>query len=501
MNLGYTIKGIQDGLAKKEFSAEEIFSHYLNRIGLENKKLNAYLSTLNFQPSTFNSQAPLAGASPVATKSLYGVPCAIKDNILIDNTKCTAGSKILENYISSYDATVIAKLKEAGAGFLGKTNMDEFAMGSSTENSAFGPTKNPHDLERVPGGSSGGSAATVAADLCVFALGSDTGGSIRQPASFCGVVGLKPTYGRVSRHGLIALASSLDQIGTFTKNVYDSALIMNTIAGPDKFDSTAVSGKSVDFTRHLDKPVKGLRVGVPKEYFAVPSGPRSAGGFGEARASSEGGGLSVEVRQNIEAGIKKLENLGCEIVEISLPHSEYALAVYYIVLPCEASANLARFDGIRYGHSSKGSKTLLEGYEESRAEGFGPEPKRRIMLGTYALSSGYYDAYYLKAQKVRALIKKDFDDAFAGVDVIVGPTAPTTAFKLGEKSSDPLSMYLSDIYTVPVNLAGLPGISIPCGLGADSNMPVGFQIIGKSFDEETVLRVAHQLEKEIGNRK
>ncbi|MDP3792127.1 MAG: Asp-tRNA(Asn)/Glu-tRNA(Gln) amidotransferase subunit GatA [bacterium] len=466
MNLGHTIKDISEGLAKKEFSAEEIFSHYLNRIGLENKKLNAYLATFNYQPPTSNSQALLGG-----------VPVAIKDNMLIDGTIATAGSKILQNYTSAYDATVIKKLKQAGVQFLGKTNMDDSAMGSSTESSVFGPTKNPHDLERVPGGSSGGSAAAVAADLCVFALGSDTGGSIRQPASFCGVVGLKPTYGRVSRHGLIAMASSLDQIGPITKNVYDSALVLNSIVGHDIFDSTTADKGVVDFTKNLNQPVKGLKVGVPKEYFDK--------------------GLSLEVRTSVQNAISKLENLGCHIVDISLPHSKFALAAYYIIMPSEVSSNLARLDGIRYGHSSQKSKTLLEVYENSRAEGFGPEVKRRIMLGTYALSSGYYDAYYLKAQKVRVLIKRDFDNAFDGVDVIVGPTAPTTAFKIGEKSDDPLSMYLSDIYTVPVNLAGLPGISIPCGKGADSNLPVGFQIIGNSFEEENVLRAAYQLENKL----
>lgn len=461
----YTIRDISDGLEKKDFSSEEIFSHYLSRIGLENKKLNAFLSVLPV----------IRHSSSITDSRLNAVPCAIKDNILIAGTMATAGSKILESYISAYDASVISGLKKAGTQFLGKTNLDEFAMGSSTENSAFGPTRNPHDLERVPGGSSGGSAAAVAADLCVFALGSDTGGSIRQPASFCGVVGLKPTYGRVSRHGLIAMASSLDQIGPITKNVYDAALVLNIVAGHDKFDSTTVTQAVPDFTENLDKPIQGVRVGVPKEYF--------------------GEGLAPEVRQKIEEGISKLDNLGCNVQEVSLPHSEYAVAVYYIVVPSEVSSNLARFDGIRYGHSSKKSENLLSVYLDSRAEGLGPEPKRRIMLGTYALSSGYYDAYYLKAQKVRALIKKDFDDAFQKVDVIVGPTAPTTAFKIGEKSSDPLSMYLSDIYTVPVNLAGLPGISVPCGNGAESGLPVGFQIIGQSFDEATVLQVAHQLEK------
>ncbi|OGN00986.1 MAG: aspartyl/glutamyl-tRNA amidotransferase subunit A [Candidatus Yanofskybacteria bacterium RIFCSPLOWO2_02_FULL_43_10] len=472
MNNGYTIKDIRDGLAKGHFTAEEIFKKYSDKIKKENKKLNAYLSVFeNYKLETENSTA----------MPLWGVPCAIKDNVLIEGTITTAGSKILKNYISAYDAAVIKKLRQTGATFLGKTNMDEFAMGSSTENSAYGVTKNPHDITRVPGGSSGGSAAAVAADLAVFALGSDTGGSIRQPASLCGVVGLKPTYGRVSRHGLVALASSLDQIGPITKNVYDSALVLGAISGHDIFDSTTVPGIVPDYTKNLTKDIKGLRVGVPKEFF--------------------GEGLEDEVNQKVRESISKLKDMGCEIVDISLPHSKYALAAYYIIVPCEASANLARFDGIRYGHSSKEAKTLLDTYTESRSEGFGAEPKRRIMLGTYALSSGYYDAYYLKAQKIRALIKKDFDNAFnlstGGVDVIVGPTSPGTAFKIGEKASDPLSLYLSDIYTVPVNLAGIPALSLPCGKGRKSNLPVGFQIIGRPFDEETVLRVSYQLEQAL----
>ena len=465
----YTIKDIQESLKKGIFSVEEIFLHYLNKISLENKKLNAYLSTFNLQEQRTKIQEP-----KTAILSFLGVPAAIKDNILIDGTVCTAGSKILENYISAYDATVISKLKTAGIQFLGKTNLDEFAMGSSTENSAFGPTKNPYDIERVPGGSSGGSAAAVAADLCVFALGSDTGGSIRQPASLCGVVGLKPTYGRVSRHGLIAMASSLDQIGPITKNVYDAAAVVNVIFGHDKFDSTTVNRVVPDFTKDLEKSIKGLKVGVPKEYFNE--------------------GLSAEVRQRIEEGILKLQNLGCGIVDISLPHSSYAVAVYYVIVPCEVSSNLARFDGIRYGYSAGKADTLLDVYEKSRAESFGAEAKRRIMLGTFALSAGYYDAYYLKAQRVRTLIKKDFDEAFNRVDVIVGPVSPTTAFRIGEKSADPLSLYLADIYTIPSNLAGLPAISVPCGNGDQSGLPIGFQIIGKSFDEATVLRVAYQLE-------
>ena len=474
---GYTIRDIQEGLEKGDFTAEEIFNIYKKKIEKENKKLNAYLSI--FDQSDTNIRIHTNNTNPLA-----GVPCAIKDNMLIDGTIATAGSKILENYISAYDATVIKKLRSAGVSFLGKTNMDEFAMGTSTENSAYGPTKNPYDTSRVPGGSSGGSAAAVAADLCVFALGSDTGGSVRQPASMCGVVGLKPTYGRVSRHGLIAMASSLDQIGPITKCVHDAALVLNAIAGHDIFDSTTVPREVPDFTKNLDKDIKGLRVGVPKEFFRE--------------------GLSDEVEEKIRSTISILKNLGCEIIDISLPNFDYALSAYYIIVPSEVSSNLARFDGIRYGYSSKDASNLIDTYLESRSEGFGPEPKRRIMLGTYALSSGYYDAYYLKAQKVRALIKRDFDNAFnpavAGVDVIVGPTAPSTAFKIGEKSSDPLALYLEDIYTVPVNLAGLPGISIPCDNGRESGLPVGFQIIGNSFDEEVILRVAHSLEKNLNQK-
>ena len=462
----FTIKDVRDGLAKGHFSVEELVNHYLEKIRSENKKLNAYLTTFVSKEGYSPPQGPL-----------YGVPYALKDNMLYENALTTAGSKMLENYRAAFDATVVKKLKTAGAECLGKTNMDEFAMGTSTENSAFGPTKNPHDISRIPGGSSGGSAAAVAADLCVFALGSDTGGSVRQPASMCGVVGLKPTYGRVSRHGLIAMASSLDQIGPLTKNVYDAALVLNTISGHDIFDLTTVSKLVPDFTKNLDKDIRGLKVGVPKEFF--------------------GKGLEAEVEERIRVGISKLESLGAEITEITLPNFEYALATYYIIVPSEVSSNLARFDGIRYGYSSNTAKNLIDTYFESRSDGLGPEPKRRIILGTYALSSGYYDAYYLKAQKVRALIKRDFDDAFKRVDVVVGPTAPRTAFKIGEKVSDPLALYLEDIYTVPVNLTGLPGISVPCGKGSKSGMPVGFQIIGKAFDEETLLRVSYQLEKSL----
>ncbi len=459
-DLGYTIESIRKGIAGGDFSAQDVFETYRKKIE-DKKDLNAYLSNFSFVEH--------------GKGDLSGVPCAIKDNMLIEGEIATGGSKILKNYISAYDATVIRKLKEAGASFLGKTNMDEFAMGTSTENSAFGPTKNPHDITRIPGGSSGGSAAAVAADLCVFALGSDTGGSIRQPASMCGIVGFKPTYGRVSRHGLMAMASSFDQIGPLTKTVEDAARVTNVLAGHDIFDSTTVSHEVPDFTKNLSQDVKGVRVGVPKEFFQA--------------------GLSAEVKERIDVAIAKLKDLGCSIVPISLPNFEYSLAAYYILVPSEVSANLARLDGIRYGHTTTKGDSILDTYLLSRAEGFGPEPKRRIMLGTYALSAGYFDAYYLKAQKVRQLIKQDFVKAFQEVDVIVGPTAPNTAFKIGEKVSDPMALYLEDIYTVPVNLAGLPAISVPCGMGSESNLPVGFQIIGNHFDEATVFRVAANLER------
>lgn len=460
-----TIKEVRSGFDKKEFSAEELRQDFLKLIKKENRQLNAYLSVF---------EEALPGE---ANGILAGVPVAVKDNILIEDTICTAGSKILENYVSAYDATVTKKLRDAGTVFLGKTNLDEFAMGSSTENSAFGPTKNPHNLTRVPGGSSGGSAAAVASGMAVFALGSDTGGSIRFPASFCGVVGLKPTYGRVSRHGLMAMASSLDQIGPITKNVYDAALVLNIIAGQDKFDSTVVPKEAPDYTYGIDKPIKSLKIGIPREYFSE--------------------GLDGEVNNVIQKAISKMQSLGAEIIDISLPHSEYALAAYYIIMPCEVSANLARYDGIKYGFSAADKENLLNVYLESRGNGFGEEARRRIMLGTYALSAGYYEAYYKKAQQVRTLIKRDFDEAFKKVDVIIGPTSPTVAFKLGEKTEDPLTMYLSDVYTVAINLAGLPAISIPCGFVKkdDKHLPVGFQIIGKQFDEAAILKAAHNFEQ------
>lgn len=463
-----TIKEARRGLDNKEYTGQELRTEFLKLIERENPKLNAYLSV--FSGSQNRSDA-LHASSPI----LHGIPCAIKDNILIKGTITTAGSKILKNYVSAYDATVTQKLKMVGAEFLGKTNLDEFAMGTTTENSAFGPTLNPHDHNRVAGGSSGGSAAAVAAGLAVFSLGSDTGGSVRAPASFCGAVGLKPTYGRVSRHGLIAMASGFDQIGPITKNVEDAAIVLNAIAGYDRMDSTSSSRPVSDFTTVLGKPIKGLKVAVPKEFFLE--------------------GLDSQVNNKVQAAISRLESLGAHIDQVSLPLTDYALAVYYILVPSEVSANLARFDGMRYGFSfSKGAK-LLDAYLDSRGEGFGQEVRRRIMLGTYTLSAGYYDAYYLKAQKVRTLIINDFDRIFKKYDVIVGPTMPYVAPKLGELDS-PLAFYLADVYTVQVNLAGLPAISIPCGNIEidDKQLPVGFQIIGKHFDEEIILKTAYAYE-------
>jgi aspartyl-tRNA(Asn)/glutamyl-tRNA(Gln) amidotransferase subunit A len=387
--------------------------------------------------------------------------------------RTTAGSKILNNYIPPYTCTAVERLEAAGAVVLGKMNCDEFAMGSSNENSAYKPVHNPRDLTRVPGGSSGGSAAAVASGTAIATLGSDTGGSIRQPAAFCGVVGLMPTYGRVSRYGLIAFASSLDHIGPLTKTVKDAALMLRTIAGRDPMDSTSADVPVPDYVAQLAKPIHGLKVGVAKEYF--------------------GDGLDSEVRTSVEGAIQKLAKCGCEIIPVSLPHTQYAIPTYYLVATAEASSNLARFDGVRYGHRAAGIRTLSEMYERSRDEGFGPEVKRRIMLGTYALSAGYYDAYYLKAQKVRTLLTRDFEEAFREVDAIVTPTSPTTAFKLGEKSDDPLAMYLADIYTVTADLVGIPGISIPCGEDREG-LPIGLQILGRHFDESTILRLAHTYE-------
>ncbi|MBI2361726.1 MAG: Asp-tRNA(Asn)/Glu-tRNA(Gln) amidotransferase subunit GatA, partial [Deltaproteobacteria bacterium] len=404
---------------------------------------------------------------------LLGIPVAVKDIFLTQGVLTTCASKILGNFIPPYDATAVKKLKDAGAVLVGKNNMDEFAMGSSTENSALFVTRNPWNCDRVPGGSSGGSATAVAADQCVAALGTDTGGSIRQPAACCGIVGLKPTYGRVSRFGIVAFASSLDQVGPMTKDVMDSALMLEAIAGFDPMDSTSINALVPPYSRYLDGDVKGLRAGIPKEYFVR--------------------GMQTEVEEAVKEAIGTLAKNGVDTVEVSLPHTEYAIAAYYIIATAEASSNLARYDGMKYGFRAHG-RDLTETYVNTRAEGFGAEVKRRIMLGTYALSAGYYDAYYLKAQKVRALIKKDFDEAFKTCDVIITPTAPTTAFRIGEKTQDPLQMYLSDIFTISVNLAGLPALSLPCGFDSDG-LPIGLQIIGKHLDEATILRIAYAYEQ------
>ena len=423
--------------------------------------------------------ARAAGLASVADVSLPlgGLPIAIKDVINVEGEPCTCASKILENYRAPYDATVIRKLRVAGAIPFGRTNMDEFAMGSSTENSAFGATRNPWDTGRVPGGSSGGSAAVVAAREAFVALGSDTGGSIRQPAALCGCVGVKPTYGRVSRFGLVAFASSLDQIGPFTRSVRDAALVLNAIAGRDPQDSTSLVEPVPDFARFVGEEVKGLRVGMPREYFI--------------------GGIDPEVDQAVRAAIRQFEALGAEIVEVSLPHTEHAVGVYYIVATAEASANLARFDGVRYGHRTAASSSLIDQYGRTRAEGFGPEVKRRIILGTYVLSSGYYDAYYLRAQKVRTLIRRDFVKAFEEVDALICPTTPEPAFKAGDRSDDPLKMYLADIFTIAANLAGIPGLSLPCGFATASGkpLPIGLQLLGKPFAEDRLFQLAHAYEQ------
>ncbi|MDR1616467.1 MAG: Asp-tRNA(Asn)/Glu-tRNA(Gln) amidotransferase subunit GatA [Syntrophomonadaceae bacterium] len=411
-----------------------------------------------------------------AFRGIKGIPYGLKDIFCTRGLKTTCASHILDNFIPPYNATVVNKLNEQQGIILGKLNMDEFAMGSSTEQSAFFPTHNPWDLERVPGGSSGGSAAAVAAGEIPFSLGTDTGGSIRQPAAYCGVVGLKPTYGRVSRWGVIAFASSLDQVGVFSKTVTDCAIVMNIIAGHDPLDSTSVNIERPDYTRFLNADIKGLRIGVPKEYFQQ--------------------GIQAGVKEEVKKALKFYESSGALVEEISLPHTEYALPAYYLVAPAEASANLARFDGVRYGWRNTGKDNILDMYSHTRAEGFGDEVKRRIMLGTYALSSGYYDAYYLKALKVRTLIYQDFMKAFENLDVIISPTTPSTAFKIGEQIGDPLTLYLNDILTVPVNMAGLPGISIPCGLS--DGLPVGMQIIGKAFDEGTILKTAYAFEQNSG---
>ncbi len=473
--IDFTIKQLHRGLREKQFSAVEVSEAYLKQIEEKDKALEAYLS-VDREGALSTAKGVdelLKRGEPIGL--LAGIPLAIKDNILIEGQRATAGSKILKDYIAAYDATVIDKLKRENAVLIGKTNLDEFAMGSSTENSGYQITKNPHDLSQVPGGSSGGSAVAVAANMAAGALGSDTGGSIRQPASFCGVVGLKPTYGAVSRHGLIALASSLDQIGSLTKTVEDAAILFRAITGHDFHDSTSVAG--IDYNDELLNPnlddLKKLVIGIPEEYFIE--------------------GLDNEVADSINKVQKSLEEAGFKFKKISLPHTKYALSVYYIIMPAEASTNLARYDGLRYG-TRGGASNLSNLYEENRGEGFGSETKRRIILGTFVLSAGYYDAYYSKAQKVRTLIKQDFEEAFRSVDVILSPTAPTPAFKIGEKTTNPLEMYLSDVFTLPVNLVGLPGISIPAK-GREGKLPIGFQLIGRPFREADILGVGRVYER------
>jgi aspartyl-tRNA(Asn)/glutamyl-tRNA(Gln) amidotransferase subunit A len=468
-----TLHDAGEKLRKLELSSQELTLAAFQRIGETDDKIHAYITLCRDSALDQARQADERLKRGGNTPPLLGIPIAVKDNFLTCGLRTTCASKILGDFVPPYEATAINRVRAAGAVITGKTNLDEFAMGSSAENSAFFPTHNPWDRERVPGGSSGGSAAAVAADQCVAALGTDTGGSIRQPAAFCGMVGLKPTYGRVSRYGVIAFASSMDQVGPITKDVRDCALMLEAIAGHDPADSTSADRRVPRYSDSLTGDVKGLRLGVPKEYFIT--------------------GIAPDVEQAVRDGIRLLEKNGAVVEAISLPHTEYAVAVYYIVATAEASSNLARYDGMRFGHRA-GGKDLLETYKLSREEGFGPEVKRRIMLGTYALSAGYYDAYYLKAQRVRALIKQDFDEAFQRCDAVITPTAPTTAFRIGEKTQDPLQMYLSDIYTISVNLAGLPALSLPCGFDSEG-MPIGLQIIGKHFDEATVLRLAYAYEQ------
>jgi len=468
-------------LQRREVSSVELTQAAIERIRRLDGGVHAFLTITEVEALEQARQADETLARREGTP-LTGIPAAIKDVLCTAGVRTTAGSKMLDNFVPPYDANVITLLKEAGLVMLGKTNMDEFAMGSSGENSAFGATRNPWAPERVPGGSSSGSAAAVAAGMAHYALGSDTGGSIRQPAALSGVVGMKPTYGRVSRYGLIAFASSLDQIGPFARSVRDAALVFQAIAGHDQRDSTSAEMEVPDVSSGLDTGVKGLRVGVPREYFVE--------------------GMDAAVREGVTAAVNQLHSLGCEIDwEVSLPSTSHAVAVYYIIAPSEASANLARYDGVKYGYAYQEGASMWENMEKTRQQGFGEEVKRRIMLGTYALSAGYYDAYYLKAQKVRTLIRREFDEAFQKCDVLVAPVSPTPAFKIGEKTDDPLQMYITDACTIPVNIAGLPGISVPCGFaGADdgARLPIGFQVIAKPFDEATMFRVAHAYEQAAG---
>ena len=474
MNLAsLTLHEAREKLREREISAQELTQAVFQRIAETEEVIHSYITLCHDTALQEAKRADALLKTETNPAPLLGIPIAVKDNFLTVGIRTTCASKILQNFIPPYDSTAVKKLRAHGAVIVGKTNLDEFAMGSSVENSAFFLTRNPWDKSRVPGGSSGGSAAAVAADQCIAALGTDTGGSIRQPGGFCGVVGLKPTYGRVSRYGIVAFASSMDQVGPLAKDVRDCAFMLEAIAGHDEADATSANRAVPEYSTLLSKDIKGVRLGIPKEYFVS--------------------GIQPEVEQAVRNAIRLLEKNGAVIEEISLPHSEYAVAVYYVVASAEASSNLARYDGIKYGHRAH-ARDLTETYLLSRAEGFGPEVKRRIMLGTYGLSAGYYDAYYLKAQKVRTLIKKDFDDAFKKCDAILTPTAPTTAFKIGEKMENPLQMYLSDIYTIPVNLAGLAALSLPCGFDSDG-LPIGMQIVGRHFDECTVLGVAYTYEQ------
>ncbi len=474
----FTIREAHDALVSKKCSSLELTQECLDRIASVDPSIQAFLTVF--------SERSLAQASSVDKKIahgseigvLEGIPCALKDNMMVQGERTTAGSKMLDTYRASYNATVVELLESEGSVVVGKTNLDEYAMGSSTENSGYWVTRNPWDTTRVSGGSSGGSAASIAADECIFSLGSDTGGSIRQPASLCGVTGLKPTYGAVSRYGLIAMASSLDQIGPFAKTVEDASIIFDAIKGSDRHDSSSANAPSRAQRTHssLHQSIKGMKIGVPKEYFI----------------DGMDDGVALAVRE----ALKDFERLGAKLVDISLPHTQYALATYYVIMPAEVSANLARFDGIRYGYSCD-ALTLPEVYMKSRSQGLGPEVRRRIMLGSYVLAAGYYDAYYKQAQKVRELVRRDFDEAFLGVDCIVSPTSPIPAFPIGEKSSDPLTMYLADVFTVSANIAGIPALSVPCGFTrkGDKDLPVGLQIFGKHFDEETILRAGHHYQQ------
>jgi aspartyl-tRNA(Asn)/glutamyl-tRNA(Gln) amidotransferase subunit A len=472
----WTIDGVKEGLAAKKVSARELAAEHYKRIAARNPELNAFLKLSEERAYAQADRVDTLVAARKPLPPLAGVPIAIKDVLSTRGVRTTCGSKILEHYIPPYDATAVERLEAAGAVLLGKTNCDEFAMGSSNENSAYGPVLNPEATDRIPGGSSGGSAAAVAAGLAVAALGTDTGGSIRQPGAMCGVPAMMGSYGRVSRYGLIAFASSLDRIGPFANNVRDVATVLQIIAGRDPNDATSTTAPVPDYGKEIAKPVAGLRIGIPREYF--------------------GEGMDVDVRKKVEAGIEVLKKLGCERVEIRMPHTDYAIAVYYIIATAEASSNLARYDGVRYGLRVN-DDSLLSMYRKTRGAGFGPEVKRRIVLGTYVLSAGYYDAYYLKGQKVRALIAQDFRDAFTKVDAIVTPTSPVPAFKLGERTNDPLQMYLADIYTVTGSLAGIPGISVPCGKIC-GKLPVGLQIFGPAFGEARVLQLAHAFEQAGG---